>query len=120
MRIGPLSVFASVSQRKGVKLKEILEHNHINASDNLRHKHTRSLTHTRRGEKVIKEAINHREQSQREITLPLSKHCSYSALLAGVLLSPRLQILASSLKIITEIVLHLPEVPGQLWEMLST
>lgn len=67
-------------------------------------------THTYRRERVIKEVINHREQCQRAITLPLSKHCSHSALLAGVVLSPRLQILASPLKIITKIRLRLPEV----------
>lgn len=96
-----------------MKLKEVLERNHIYAGD-------KQHTHTQRGGRLIKEVINHREQCQRAITLPLSKHCSHSALLAGVQLSPRLEILASSLKIITKITLRLPEVPGQLQETLSS
>lgn len=86
----------------------------VYAGDKLRH------THSQKGRKVIKEVINHREQCQRVITLPLSKHWSHSALLVKVLPSPRQEILAFSLKIITKITSLLLEISGQLHEMLSS
>lgn len=72
--IGLGGVAVSVGQRKGVKLKEVLERRRVYPGDTLRR--------IQRGERLIKEVINHRERSQRAITLPLSKHCSHSVLLA--------------------------------------
>lgn len=65
---------------------------------------------------LIKEVINQREQCQRAITLPLSKHCSRSRLISRRPDLTQTGDITSSLKIITEITLQLSEVnPANRW-----